>query len=126
VRSVAWIVSLLVGAAGIWFGLRGPADLAYWVAPVSLLPVGYVGFITFEDHWAGATRRAQVLVWFAAAGLAVAGGAWYLLAPTDGSWVVGGMLCIPVLLITPLLDRGRRDESGDATTAGWGEPFGPP
>jgi hypothetical protein len=65
-------------------------------------------------------------VWAAAAALAVAGAAWNVIAPSARSYVVGGLMALPVLVVTPLLDRGAQDGNGGPMDLGSGGPFGPP
>lgn len=129
-HPVAWVGLVIAVVAAIAWMFFAPGDVAYLLGPLAVIVPVAVAVAArgpaLLDWYERSTRRALVALWLATLVLAMAGAVWAILDPDGGGYLVGGLMSLPVLFATGLLDRGgaTSDDSGDSGLAG--DVFGPP
>jgi hypothetical protein len=114
-RRIAWPVSLLLAAGGIALAALEPGDVAYWVSEIAVLPLIAVTVIVFEDPWRNAHRGTRALVWAMAVVLALAGAVGSIVFPGARSFIIGGLMTVPLIVLLGTL--GARDDDSDDARA---------
>jgi hypothetical protein len=110
VGAVAAVLAVVIGLAG------GSATIAWGIGLVSAtaLIMVPVYFWRLDVRFRAASLGWKLALLAAGLCIAVGGGVWYVVAPTDPAWWLGSAAALAVGFLVSIWDRDEPDDWGDA------------
>ena len=126
-RPPLWSLFLTVPLALAGVALAGgwPGTAAFWLAPLLVLPLPITAAMMLLSPWDAISPRRRRIAAVSSAALAVGGGVWVLLAPDARSYLLGGLMTLPLLAVLMAYSDGdrRKDVPGVGDPASDLPPF---
>ena len=123
-RIICWPLALMLAAVSLAWALTDPGDAAYWIGGMFAVPALILGAIEMESAWPSMSPATRVVLVGACGACALAGLVYAVASPGTKSYLVGGLLCYPLMVVLmPVLTRDEDDEEFPSSMDG---PWGPP
>ena len=117
-RPPVWALFLTgpLALAGVALAALWPGTAAFWIAPLLVLSFAVTGALIFLTPWDEIPLTRRRIAAVLATALAVGGGVWVLVAPDDRSYLLGGLMTLPLMAV--LLARSDGTRGKDMPAAG--------
>jgi hypothetical protein len=110
------LVATPAAAAGVALAALLPGTASFWLAPLLVAPFFIIAATRHLSPWDDVPPRRRHVAAVLSAALAVAGALWVLVAPDDRSYLLGGLMTLPLLAV--LYARSENDPRREMPSTG--------